>query len=264
MITRWIYPLGLREKISRRMEKFFPRVSASDISVLGSPKLRLDLSATDFGHRQIIFNGFYEWQVTKKLVRLAGEGGVLVDVGANYGYYTCLFASLNPRNVVHAFEPSPANLDALRHNVAKNGLAENVVINAMALGREKGSFSFELHNEYGQSGWGGLSLKESACSIRVETVTLDEYALEKGLAFINVLKIDTEGADTWVLEGASGLLQQKKIGHIFFEENTGRMQQLGIEPNKAILLLKQRGYSVRQISATEYYAFAEGDKPLIV
>ena len=48
-------------------------------------------------------------------------------------------------------------------------------------------------------------------------VTLDEEL--KDVSFIDVLKIDTEGADTWVLEGAAFLLRQKRIRHVFFEEN---------------------------------------------
>ena len=45
---------------------------------------------------------------------------------------------------------------------------------------------------------------------------------------IDVLKIDVEGADTWVLYGCEQLLKQKAIRNIFFEQNGARMAELGI------------------------------------
>ncbi len=59
------------------------------------------------------------------------------------------------------------------------------------------------------------------------------------------MKIDIEGADTWALMGAESLLRDKRIGRIFYEENTTRMRELGISPGKAESFLHNLGYRVR-------------------
>ncbi len=79
--------------------------------------------------------------------------------------------------------------------------------------------------------------------ITVPVVTLDDQL--KDMPFIEVLKIDTEGADTWVLEGATSLLRQKRIRHVFFEENRQRMAQLDIKQGAAAEILRDTGYSVK-------------------
>jgi len=74
---------------------------------------------------------------------------------------------------------------------------------------------------------------------------------------ISVLKIDTEGADTWVLIGAEKMLRQKRIRHIFYEANLERMQRLGIQPDKAEKYLTGLGYIVRPFGPQEFYATPE-------
>ena len=59
---------------------------------------------------------------------------------------------------------------------------------------------------------------------------------------IDVLKIDVEGADTWVLFGCEQLLREKRIRTIFFEQNIGRMEVLGITANEAVDFLQSLDY----------------------
>ena len=69
-----------------------------------------------------------------------------------------------------------------------------------------------------------------------------------------MLKIDTEGADTWVLQGAYQLLKEKRIKHIFFEENKVRMSALGILSETAKDLLLSCGYQITPMGSGEWYA----------
>lgn len=256
MVTRIIYPLSLREKISWRVKSFFQNINDKNISLVFNKKVKLDLSKTDVGHQSIIFNGYYELDLTKAMVRLAKKGGTLIDVGANYGYFSCLWASQNSKNKVIAFEASPANVQPLTNNINKNGLSDAVTIIPTALGKEKGKLKFNLGSDSRQTGWGGLSLSStnSRC-IEVEVDTLDNYAEENNISKIDVLKIDTEGADTWVLYGAERLLSEKKIDHIFFEHNFTRMKLLNITADEAKSFLESMDYTVEQHSSSDFYAY---------
>ena len=138
MFTRTIFPLTLRQRVSSRVQKLFQNVNENDVSLALDKKLRLDLSKSDVAHRGIIFNGFYELDLSRNIVRLARAGGILVDVGANYGYFSCLWASQNSDNRVFAFEASPSNVGPLQNNVEKNVLGDRIVVIPRALGKEKG------------------------------------------------------------------------------------------------------------------------------
>src|SRR5690554_6662686 len=128
MITRIIYPLALREKISWRIQKLYRNINERDVSLAFDKKLKLDLLQSDVGHRSIIFNSFYELALTRSIVHLGTKGGLLIDVGANYGYFSCLWASQNSLNKVLAFEASPVNIQPLENNILKNGLSEAITI----------------------------------------------------------------------------------------------------------------------------------------
>ena len=179
---------------------------------------------------------------------------MMIDVGANYGYFSCLWASQNPKNRVLAFEASPFNVQPLRNNVDKNGLNDRIQIIPIAIGKEKGELKFSLGNENQQTGWGGFTMDNDPASVDVQVDTLDSYAFKNNISKIEVLKIDTEGADTWVLYGAKTLLEEKKINHIFFEHNIDRMKLLNIGEMEAEKFLKDVGYTVEKHSDTDYYA----------
>ncbi|GAA4458851.1 hypothetical protein GCM10023189_31760 [Nibrella saemangeumensis] len=257
-LMRLVYPLLLRDKLTWRLKRFFPIRQEKNISLHFNPNIKLDLTKNDIGHQSIIYNGFYELPLTKAILKLSQKGGTLIDVGANYGYFSVLWVGSNPSNTAIAFEASPLNIKPLINNIEKNGFANRVTIEPFALGEKIGNLSFSLGNKYGQTGWGGFAFGQSEDSIQVEVTTIDKYVDEKGLSEISVLKIDVEGADTWVIKGASKLIQERRVKHIFYEENIVRMIALGIKPNEAKDLLIDSGYVVDKISEGEYHAYLRG------
>ncbi len=154
-----IKSLWLREKLYWK----FVRNKTSELSELTtlfenvalefSSQVELKLMPTDVSHQQIACCGFYELPVSKRIAQLAKTGGLMVDVGANYGYYSCLWAAAHPQNRIIAFEASPRNLNALERNVVNNKLASQIDIKETAIGKEKGELLFDLGPE-DQSGWG--------------------------------------------------------------------------------------------------------------
>lgn len=257
MINKWIRPLWLREKVNAKIVKNLKSISENDVPVEFNENIRMDLLMEDVGHRSIILNGFYDLALTKTMLKLSAEGGTLVDVGANYGYFSCLWASQNPINKVYAFEASPLNIGPFKHNISKNKLGAKIFASQIAMGKEKGSLKFDLAKEDEQTGWGGFSIEDKTGTIEVEVDTLDNFAALNKIDAIKVLKIDTEGADTWVLYGAENLLKQKKIHHIFFEENPYRRQLLKISATEAQQYLEKLNYTVKKTSQNDYYAYPQ-------
>jgi FkbM family methyltransferase len=245
----WLYYHFYRSRRPRLHSLF------DDAELAFAPGVRMKLLPTDEGHGCIATAGFYELELTREIVRLGKAGGLMVDVGANYGYFSLVWAAQNPGNRVIAFEASPRNQNVLQRNVERNGFGTAVTLRSEAAGKEPGQLKFHLGPEE-QTGWGGLVQGGAdGDEVTVPVVTLDEEL--KNVPTIDVLKIDTEGADTWVLEGATEHLKHKKIRNIFFEENKSRMARLGISVGRARQVLEECGYTVVMIGSdcTEYHAF---------
>lgn len=259
MWLRKIKPLGLRECLYRSM---FARTSAFDpelcrnVEVDFAPGVYLNVESRDPGHREMASLGFTQRKLSKMLRELCLQGRIFVDVGANYGYFTCLWAGANPANRVLAFEPNPQNIISLKKNIDKNCLSGQVELSGNAVGREYATMPF-LPGPEDLTGLGRLMLKEGDKTIKTEVVHLDEYMKERLLdaEVIQALKLAAGGAEAWVLEGARKLLEKRKIKHLFFWDNPVSAHALGIGPLEAQNLLHSHGYRLVRMGSTLWHAY---------
>lgn len=174
--------------------------------------------------------GDYEAYNVPAFLEAVSEGDVVYDVGAHVGYFTAI-ASLRvgPDGRVIAFEPRPVNLGLLRRHVEANRL-ENVTIIDAGVGHESGTARFA---EGTGSGTGKIA-EEGELTVR--TVRLDDVAGEDGLPEPDFIKIDVEGGEMNVLEGARGLLDRARPrllvgihGPEMRERCTALLDELGYE-----------------------------------
>ena len=210
-----------------------------------APNFKMKLSETDEAHGEIAFTGFYELALSRRFVTEARAGGLLVDVGANYGYFSLLWLGRRPGNQVIAFEASPRNHAPLRANIARNNCESRVQLHELALGTAAGTAQFSLGDE-GQTGWGGIVKGGGAAEVTVQVNTLDQMIGPS--VTVDLLKIDVEGADSWVLQGARRLLTEKRVRNIYFEQNRPRMSALGIGEDEAMKFLQSVGYKASVLS----------------
>jgi FkbM family methyltransferase len=200
----------------------------------------MELLPGDVISDHIAFTGMYERFLTQHIVKLARDGGTFIDVGANLGYFTLLWAASNPCSKCIAFEASPRNIDILRRNVTRNRLDAQVEVVPWAAGVTSGTLRFDI-GPADQTGWGGFTLDEdNARSIEVNVVRVDEVV--HPLEPIALLKIDIEGADTWALLGCQRLLKAGTIREVWYEQNKPRMKTLGISLDDAQRYLRHMGY----------------------
>jgi FkbM family methyltransferase len=127
-------------------------------------------------------------------IALDGLRGVVVDAGAHVGLFS-LLAAARADNVV-ALEPEPGNFGLLSENLARNG-ASNVEARQCALANVSGAVDFVAGD---RTSSGSIVLRAGASHV-VEAVTLDAIVEETGP--VDLLKLDIEGAEFDVLDGAS-------------------------------------------------------------
>ena len=250
-----LLPLPLRLPVFYRLFARLPENRQElyqDAPLALVPSVKMRLLPGDYGHRPIAYTGLYEWPVTKRIANLARAGGLLIDVGANAGYFSLLWCSLHRGNRVEAFEALPSNMTRLRENVSRNGMNGRINLHPFALGKENGTIAFECGTE-GQSGWGGIAATKSAVTIEVPIHRLDQVL--KGDDRATVFKVDCEGADSWVIDGAREWLSKPQVRDVFFEVNQPRQEELGIPVNASQTLLTGLGFRCEQIDAYDWHAF---------
>lgn len=210
-----------------------------------------DLLPGDVISGNVAFNGFYEIELSRRIAAHARDGGLFVDVGANMGYFTLLWAGLGTGTIV-AVEPVARNLELLARNVARNGLTERVQVIPKAASDRNGETGFWA-GPGEQTGWGGIAAAGMHTNLTVPSVRLDDAI---GIRDVSVMKIDVEGSESMVLRGCEALLRGRHIAHVYFEQNEPRMRELGLPPGHSLEFLREFGYTARPLSRarTEWVA----------
>lgn len=130
----------------------------------------------------------FETELVKKEVK---EGDIVLDVGANIGYYTLIFSkAVGRRGKVFAFEPEPNNFILLQKNVQINNL-ENVTLIQKAVSKKSGKIYLYLCDyNHGQH----RTYESPRCnsSISVDCITIDDYVESASLNKINFIKMDVK------------------------------------------------------------------------
>ena len=156
--------------------------------------------------RRLREEGIWEPYETALLLSLLGPGQVFVDVGANIGYFSLIAASLvGDAGAVYAFEPDPANFRLLQASVAANGLGHRVHAVAAALAAEEGEGMLYLSAD----NLGDHQIHPAHASRQSLPIRLLQGSryLRRRLQRIDVLKVDTQGAEFEVMRGLLPLLR---------------------------------------------------------
>lgn len=144
----------------------------------------------------------------------------IFDVGANIGLYTILLNEIFTKNAkIYSFEPSKKTFNTLSANT--NLIKDRNIFN---LGFGNANTVLTLYSNKEESGLASLYERrldhfniKMDVSEEIEIRTIDSFCLENNISKINFLKIDVEGHELDVLNGASELIKNNKIDFIQFE-----------------------------------------------
>ena len=154
---------------------------------------------------------------------LCARAQIIFDVGANQGQTSNKYRALFPESQIHAFEPFP---DAFRVLERRNNNDRNITCNQIALGADKGRRKFHTYeasvtNSLMPFADGVADLvpmkTELNTTIEVTADTLDSYCATHKIGQIDILKMDTQGAELEILRGAQRMLEEQRISIIYSE-----------------------------------------------
>jgi FkbM family methyltransferase len=194
----------------------------------------IQVETTESIGRVIQSNGVYDLAVTEALMRLADPGELALDIGANIGYMTSALAfAVGSGGRVICFEPHPAVFAELEANVARWTARPRIDARNLALSATPGKLALTL-NETFTDNRGSASLEGDGGGPEVDVARLDA---ELDGATVGVMKIDVEGHEASVIEGAAEALAAHRIRDIVFEEH-------GSYPAPSATLLEGHGYTI--------------------
>lgn len=184
------------------------------------------------------------------------EGMTVFDVGANVGELTLLFSRfVGASGVVHAFEPTGRGFERLGA-VCRAASLRNVRLNRLALAEEEGPVSLHVyHGDYlSWSTRAARPLEDYGISVEppsveeAQAVTADLYCERNGVAQIDLLKVDVEGAEFQVLVGARRMLIERRVRCVTFEFGQTTFD-MGNSPDRIAAYLRDVGYELRNVVA---------------
>lgn len=195
----------------------------------------------DGGWDIIYFRGTYETGTLKVLQKIISADDIVFDIGANIGWYTTHIAKSVPSGHCHAFEPMPRTFGRLRKNCALNDLS-NVTFNQLALGEEEGVVSLHSFENLGH-GHNSLSTlgRTDFTSWQVPMTTLDHYLVERNITRVDLVKMDVEGAEMGVVQGARSLFELPSPPIWIIEMNVETAASFGHAPHDLLKRISDQG-----------------------
>lgn len=198
-----------------------------------------------------IYTGLHEFEEMGFLLHFLRPGDIFFDVGANVGAYT-LLASAVCKAKSFAFEPAPSTFGLLKSNIMLNEIEHLVVLANKVAGKEKGSCPFSANED--TTNHVVTDKEENGHTIQVPVVALDDYY---PAAKPVLIKIDVEGFETDVINGAHQILTDSSLKAIIIELIGGgaRYGYNEEEIHKKLLSFKFKAYRYypleRKIMETE-------------
>lgn len=176
-----------------------------------------------------------------RLLRKLTETGMqVVDIGANIGLYTLLFAKhVGNDGRVFAFEPEPNLFSALCDNCATNAVA-NVSPFQIAAGDSNGRATFQRSTF--NSGDNRLGkTKTDTRSIEVEVARLDDVLPVRE---VHLIKLDVQGHELAALAGMQEVIASSPDVRVFFEFSPGGLRAANTPPESLLSFFRERGFKL--------------------
>lgn len=241
MIPDWLVstlrPHPFRGKL-RLLDSFTPRHGNRSASVF---KLDMELDLSDSIQRNV-YLGTYEPHETAIVRNRLKPGMTFVDAGANVGYFTALAAScVGPSGRVFSFEPQPDSYRKIAAMIERNNLPQ---VRAFRCGLSSAEGILPLYLAPEGDGEQNATMVEHGASrcVMVPVKTLDQWARDMQIEQIDLIKIDVEGHEPKVLEGAARLLTERRIKAVLTEFNEVWLRKSGNSSDRLHTSLERAGF----------------------
>lgn len=195
----------------------------------------------------LLIHGEWEPEETELVKKLIRPGDIFVDVGANLGYYSLLAARFGASHV-YAFEAQPSTYELLGKNVIINWMTKFITYEHLAVYSHTTDLEFFVRDHYpGNSSLGYTAPDQlekwfdTTTAVKVHAVALDDYFANRP-GKIDLIKVDVEGAEPAVFEGARQTLEKNRDIKILCEWSPDQMATARQDPVRLVDFWAEQGF----------------------
>lgn len=206
---------------------------------------------------------FLDYEITDSamIMRLVSPNDIVIDIGANMGWYSINIAKTYPLSKVHAFEPIPKTYTFLEQNIKLNQVS-NIVAHHFGLSNEPKDLTFYFYPEgSGNASSANLSERTDAELVTCHVERLDDFVSVNKL-HVDFIKCDVEGAELFAFQGAAETLQRDKP-IVFTEMLRKWAAKFNYHPNEIIALFSSLGYRCFVAQDNHLHEFFEMDESTV-
>jgi FkbM family methyltransferase len=250
-IVRWLTHRAPRV-VARALVRAHRLLVRDRLTPIDADTFRIAVSPQDnIGHHLFYYGTYEPEQVALwKQLLASGRDIVVLDVGANIGYYSLIAATHPNVKRVIGFEPNELVLPALRYNVGLNpGAAAKLSIAEVAVGDANGVVKFYRNRESHNFGLGSMRAQgRDPVTVEVPLVRLDSFLPSQGLDHVDLIKIDVEGAEAAVITGLREWWAQHRRPTIAVEVHPGLLPDFGSSVRALFGTLASAGYRLERLN----------------
>ncbi len=249
LATSALYHLFTPHSLEKRLSKIQHRLTSTDVTL----DIKADSITISKGGISIIctpasaegfiavFNSSEDAAMLDYISRHIRKG-MMLDVGANIGFFALTVAQRSPSAKIVCFEPVTGTYKGLCANIALNGLGRRIVPHKLALGDREGS-AFITTNLEGTN----HLVKNGKKTERITITTLDTFARKESLPHIALIKADIEGVELLFLHGAEKMIRKHRPV-IILELQLKWTTRYGYRPEEVFAFLRRLGYGYRIVT----------------
>lgn len=204
--------------------------------------LKWELNPADFTQREFFWTGDKDHWEMHHIRQIVNPGDVVIDIGANFGYYALLLAKLvGTHGEVHAIEPQGTVFERLSTHIEINELENCVRPYNLGFSDRPGFGKLVVRPENSGATWIDTESRDG----ETELTTFDKFCSAQGIDDIAFVKIDIEGAEEKLLLG--GKERISKVPVMLIEVNPNQLEKSSTSSEKLIDLLKSYGFDLFEI-----------------
>lgn len=175
----------------------------------------------------LVLDGDWERDITHAWLKVLRDGDTVLDIGANFGYFSVLAAQQTNRNAkVILFEANPSLIPYLTKTMDVNSFERCTTIENLAVSDKPGTAKLNVLKDYisssslhtvGKINSFNKNKQEVALTVSVPTVTIDDYCEKHKIESVDVIKMDIEGYEEKAYHGMRKVIRNSKRATLFLE-----------------------------------------------
>lgn len=206
--------------------------------------LRMKIDPSEYLQAHLYLFGSYELPTIRHIRSYLSPGSICIDVGAQMGYLSLAMAtSANRTTIVHAFEPEDHNAARFAENMSINSIS-NVHLHRQAVSNVEGSLRLYF-SKTDNAGTHSTLYNERTVTeefVTIPATTLDAFVQSSGIKRVDLIKVDVEGAEFEVLQGADHVLRTFRP-RVILELCDALQIERGLSSRQIKEFMAERGYS---------------------